>query len=110
MHRAGYRYRLHVSGLPGSPDIVMPRFRTILFVNGCFWHRHPGCRRTSTPQTNVKYWESKFNRNVARDEENHRALRQDGWKVLVIWECQTTNLTKLNELLSEMLPARMPPG
>ena len=106
MHRAGYRYRLHVSSLPGKPDIVMARHRTVVFVNGCFWHRHPGCRRASTPKNNADYWRQKFERNVAKDKKAHAALRQDGWTVIVIWECQTHDSSALANLLSDILPAR----
>ena len=106
MHRAGYRYRLHVSEMPGKPDIVMPRYRIAMFVNGCFWHRHPGCRHTSTPKTNTEYWQRKFAGNVARDGNAHAVLRQNGWTVLVIWECQTRNAVELANLLGGVLPPR----
>ena len=106
MHQAGYRYRLHVSGMPGKPDVVLPRYRTAVFVNGCFWHRHPGCKHASTPKTNVGYWAQKFERNVSRDEETHAALRREGWTVVVIWECQTRNAMQLASLLSAVLPPR----
>ena len=106
MHRAGYRYRLHVSDMPGKPDIVMPRYQTVVFVNGCFWHRHPGCRRASTPKTNTPFWERKFARNVARDRRAHKSLRRDGWTVLVVWECQTRDSQTLANTLCNMLPSR----
>ena len=107
IHRAGYRYRLHVRKLPGSPDMVMRKYRTVVFVNGCFWHRHPGCKQASTPKTNVDYWQGKFERNVARAEKNHAALRRDGWKVVIIWECQTRPTQELSELLTEVLPPQI---
>ena len=100
IHRVGYRYRLHVGKLPGKPDIVMRKYRTVVFVNGCFWHRHPGCRQASTPKTNVDYWNEKFERNVSRAKKNHETLEQDGWRVVVIWECQTRNILELSGLLS----------
>lgn len=106
VHGAGYRYRLHVKDLPGRPDIVMPRYRTVIFVNGCFWHRHTNCRYATTPGTNTGYWQNKFDRTVARDNVAHETLRQDGWNVLVIWECQTRDTAGLTSLLSEMLPRR----
>ena len=106
MHRTGYRFRLHVSGMPGKPDIVLPRFRTVIFVNGCFWHRHPGCRYAATPKSNVDYWERKFETNVVRDERSHASLRQDGWTVLIIWECQTRSREALVDTLSGILPPR----
>ena len=104
MHRAGYRYRLHVSEMPGKPDIVMPRHRTVVFVNGCFWHQHPGCRRASTPTTNADFWQRKLERNVARDKNNHTALRRDGWTVRIVWECQTRDNLVLMDTLSNILP------
>ncbi len=108
MHRSGYRYRLHVRDMPGAPDIVMPRYRTVVFVNGCFWHRHPGCRRASTPKTNTAFWERKFKNNVVRDEGVHAALQRDGWTVVVVWECQTRNSKTLADTLSDILPPRIP--
>ena len=107
IHRLGYRYRLHVSGMLGNPDIVMPRYRTVVFVNGCFWHRHPQCRRASTPKTNTEFWKRKFKRNVERDEMVHASLRRDGWTVLVIWECQTHKSEELQSLLLDILPAKI---
>ncbi len=103
IHRAGYRYGLHVKTLPGSPDIVMRKYRTVVFVNGCFWHRHPGCKQASTPKTNVDYWQGKFARNVARAKQNYDALQRYGWKVVVIWECQTKDTQELLDLLSRAL-------
>lgn len=88
LHRMGYRFRLHRRDLPGSPDIVLPRHRTVIFVHGCFWHRHPGCRRATTPKNNHEYWERKFNRNKDRDEKANAALEERGWKVLTVWECE----------------------
>ena len=104
IHRAGYRFRLHVKGMAGKPDIVMPRHKTVVFVNGCFWHRHPGCRYASTPKANAEYWQRKFEGNVARDEKVHAVLRDNGWNVLVIWECQTRDSTVLESLLADLLP------
>ncbi len=106
MHRAGYRFRLHVDGLPGKPDVVLPRHRIAMFVNGCFWHRHPDCRRATTPKTNEDYWQRKFSGNVARDQSARQALEEDGWAVLVIWECQTENREMLAALLDSVLPTR----
>lgn len=87
LHRAGYRFRLHRRNLPGCPDIVMPRHRIAVFVHGCFWHRHPGCSRASMPRTRRSFWEAKFTRNVERDTVVRRTLEQDGWHVVVVWEC-----------------------
>jgi len=87
LHAHGYRYRLHYRKLPGRPDIVMPGRRIAIFVHGCFWHRHPECRFTTTPETRPDYWAGKFKRNVERDAENIAALQDDGWRVAVVWEC-----------------------
>nr|WP_244616617.1 very short patch repair endonuclease [Youhaiella tibetensis] len=88
LHRAGYRFRLHAKDLPGKPDIVLPRFRTAIFVNGCFWHRHPGCRFATTPSTRPEFWQTKFNGNVERDARNQATLEAAGWQVMVVWECE----------------------
>jgi len=88
LHREGYRFRLHVGGLPGRPDIVLPRYRTAIFVHGCFWHRHEGCRSTTNPSTRPEFWQNKFSENVSRDARNQAALREAGWNVLVVWECE----------------------
>jgi len=84
----GYRYRLNVRSVPGSPDIVLRRYRTAIFVNGCFWHGHEGCSRFRIPQSNTAFWEKKIARNRSRDERNYAELRQNGWQVVVVWECQ----------------------
>jgi DNA mismatch endonuclease (patch repair protein) len=88
LHRRGLRFRLHDRKLPGSPDIVLPRFKSVIFVHGCFWHRHAGCRNATSPSTRKEFWEKKFQDNVRRDSRNQRALRRSGWRVLVVWECQ----------------------
>jgi len=88
LHRLGFRYRLHDPGLPGRPDLVLPKYRAVVFVHGCFWHRHRGCRRAATPKTNTQFWRRKFQKNRMRDERNRRKLSALGWKVVLIWECQ----------------------
>ena len=88
-HRLGFRFRLHRQDLPGRPDIVFPRYRAIIMVHGCFWHRHPGCKYAYTPKTRVQFWRKKFEGNVARDRRNELALSERGWRTMVIWECQT---------------------
>lgn len=93
LHRAGLRFRLHVKDLPGRPDIVLPRRRLVIFVHGCFWHRHPGCRFTTTPATNTEFWKTKFARNVERDADNIAAVRAAGWAVFVAWECEIKGST-----------------
>lgn len=86
-HRMGLRFRLHRKDLPGRPDLVLPKHRLAVFVHGCFWHRHPGCPRASTPSTRVDFWQAKFQTNVERDARQIAALEADGWNVLVLWEC-----------------------
>jgi DNA mismatch endonuclease (patch repair protein) len=88
LHAKGYRFRLHRRDLPGSPDIVLPRHRTAIFVHGCFWHRHPDCRGASTPKTNCEYWHQKFSANVMRDARAADELVKAGWKVAIVWECE----------------------
>ena len=88
--RHGYRYRLNVKSVPGKPDIVMRRYRTAIFVNGCFWHGHEGCEKFRMPQTNVAFWEHKIHRNRERDQKDYQMLHENGWQVIVVWECQLT--------------------
>ena len=88
LHRAGFRFRLHAKQLPGSPDVVLPKYRTAIFVHGCFWHRHPGCRNATMPSTRREFWREKFDGNVSRDLRNQAALVAAGWTVLTIWECE----------------------
>lgn len=112
MHRLGYRYRLHASQLPGKPDLSFPSRRVAVFVHGCFWHRHPGCRRgAALPVAQQDYWSRKFERTIARDTGNQAALEQKGWTVLVIWECQLQNadwVPQVQQALdaAELRPAR----
>lgn len=91
LHRAGLRFRLHTS-LPGKPDLVFPKHRAVVFVHGCFWHRHTGCRYATTPSSNAEFWQKKFDENVARDRRVARQLRKEGWRVFVMWECQLSFL------------------
>lgn len=88
LHARGFRYRLHRQGLPGRPDLVFPRYRAVIFVHGCFWHRHPGCPKATTPATRTEFWQRKFAGNVERDERNVRYLEADGWRVMIVWECE----------------------
>ncbi|AJD43576.1 DNA mismatch endonuclease Vsr [Rhizobium sp. SEMIA 4085] len=109
-HRLGYRYRLHVKGLPGSPDLVFPSRRKVIFVHGCFWHRHAGCRRASTPSTNVEFWNAKFQRNVARDRQKEVLLKSAGWGVLTIWECEAHDTVRIAQVISEFLQSAKTAG
>lgn len=88
LHRAGFRYRLHDKRLPGKPDIVLPKYRTAIFVNGCYWHRHPGCPKATTPKTNTAFWQQKFDETVRRDERKSAELIERGWLVITVWECE----------------------
>ena len=88
-HRMGFRFRLHRHDLPGSPDIVLPRHGKVIFVHGCFWHGHSGCPRSKRPSTNRDFWDKKIDGNIERDKLFQRELRSMGWKVLVVWQCQT---------------------
>ena len=88
LHAAGYRFRLHDRKLPGRPDIVLKRFYAVIFVHGCFWHRHPGCSSATTPRTRAEYWKPKFAKTIERDKRNAQALEDLGWRVITVWECQ----------------------
>ena len=98
----GYRYRLH-GRLPGRPDIVLPRLRKVVFVHGCFWHRHGYCKKASTPAQNKKFWLSKFAANKCRDKRNNRLLESEGWSVIIVWECQLKDLDALKMRLAKEL-------
>ncbi|PDS69647.1 very short patch repair endonuclease [Rhizobium phaseoli] len=102
VHRLGFRFRLHGKDLPGRPDLVFRRRRKVIFVHGCFWHRHH-CGRATTPRTNVEFWERKFSQNIARDNAALEALDVMGWSTLVIWECQTKDETQLARYLDTFL-------
>jgi len=100
----GYRFRLHAKKLPGKPDIVLPRYRSAIFVHGCYWHRHPGCKYAYTPKSRVAFWTRKFEGNVKRDREARRELKRLGWRVIVVWECQTKDPQTLARRLTQLLP------
>lgn len=108
LHRLGFRFRLHYSHLPGTPDIVLPRHKTVVFVHGCFWHGH-GCSRGKLPTTNTRFWKTKIAKNVARDLAAYDLLRQDGWQVIIVWGCETNSIAKLT-LLSHRLAAAIGSG
>jgi DNA mismatch endonuclease (patch repair protein) len=88
LHALGFRFRLHRKDLPGKPDIALSRYRTVVFVHGCFWHRHAGCNVATTPKSNTSFWVEKFDRNVARDTRSSELLEAQGWKVIIAWECE----------------------
>ena len=102
LHKHGYRFRLHRRDLPGTPDIVLPKYRTAIYVHGCFWHRHAKCQYATTPGTNKNFWEDKFTANVLRDRRTLRAIRRLGWTPIVVWECEAADETRLNHKLSKI--------
>ena len=102
-HRMGLRFRLHRKDLPGCPDLVLPKHRLAVFVHGCFWHRHEGCRFASTPKSQTEFWTEKFAANVVRDASQEVALRKLGWRVLVIWQCETKNEAVVERRLAELI-------
>ncbi|WP_432736433.1 very short patch repair endonuclease [Maridesulfovibrio sp. FT414] len=91
LHTEGFRFRLHDPKLPGKPDIVLKKHKAVIFVNGCYWHRHAGCAKTTTPKTRTLFWLNKFAETVARDKRKYRELEELGWKVIIVWECQLKN-------------------
>ncbi|WP_279237616.1 very short patch repair endonuclease [Dyella sedimenti] len=98
-HRLGLRFRLHAKQLPGTPDLVLPRWKTVVFVNGCYWHQHRNCPKAQPPKSNKEFWSNKFKTNVARDLRNYAQLEAMGWKVVIIWQCQITTLEQTMKLL-----------
>lgn len=103
LHKMGYRFRLHEKDLPGRPDIVLPKYRTVIFVHGCFWHRHEGCKFAYTPKSRVDFWEKKFSDNAERDKKTSEELARAGWKIVIVWECQMKNIPATKKFLSEQL-------
>lgn len=105
LHGRGYRFRLHDKKLPGSPDIVLPKYKTAIFVHGCFWHHHTGCKKATMPKQNADYWQGKMAENVQRDKRKERALLDAGWNVIVVWQCavDTHNPKELAAELDKLL-------
>jgi DNA mismatch endonuclease (patch repair protein) len=102
----GFRPAIKPAKLPGSPDVVLPSLRAVVFVHGCFWHRHDGCRRATTPSTRVEFWSAKFERNLARDRRVVRQLRRLGWSVLIVWECRARRVEELRRVERLLTAAR----
>lgn len=105
----GFRYRKNVKSLPGKPDIVLSKYKTVIFINGCFWHRHPGCKYATTPSSHQEFWQKKFTANVKNDQKNHKLLTESGWNVIVLWECEIEHdfvnlMIKLIKELRSQLP------
>lgn len=108
LHRAGFRFRLHARELPGKPDLILPKWRAAIFVHGCFWHRHSGCRFATTPATRPDFWSQKFRENVLRDQRNQAALDNQGWRVAIVWECDLRQGSDAMEKLVAWLRAGSP--
>ena len=102
MHGMGLRFRLHDRALPGTPDLVLAKHRTAVFVHGCFWHRHRACKLTTTPSTNAEFWKQKFDRNVRRDRANYASLKASGWRVICVWECELDHPQKLRRRIASL--------
>ena len=102
LHSMGYRFRLHSKDLPGSPDIVLPKYKTVIFVHGCFWHRHENCKYASTPKTRKEFWNKKFTENKKRDSEIQEKIKNLDWRSVVIWECETKNIENLREKIIDV--------
>lgn len=102
LHANGFRYRLHVKNLPGKPDIVLPKYKTVIFVHGCFWHGHEGCKYYVVPKTKTEWWLNKINGNIFNDTKSEQALKVSGWKVITLWECDLKSF-KLPKTLSSLL-------
>ena len=103
IYHLGYRYRLYQSDLPGKPDIVLPGRRKVIFIHGCFWHGHKECKRSARPSTNIPFWEEKLNKNIERDKQHLKQLRESGWDVLVVWQCELKDVDRLIEKLQHFL-------
>lgn len=104
LHKLGYRFRIHRKDLPGKPDIILPRYKTVVFVHGCYWHRHKGCKYAYTPKSRVSFWAEKFKGNVERDKKHQKQLKEMGWTVHVIWECEVEkDIEKVRARLQQLL-------
>lgn len=106
VHGMGFRYRLHVKDLPGKPDLVFPSRRAVIFMHGCFWHRHPGCKLARMPKSKLDFWRPKLEGNRERDLQNQEMLKKSGWRVLVIWECEMANIENVSNKVQEFLQGR----
>lgn len=102
LHKNGFRYRLHVKDMPGKPDIVLPKYKTVIFIHGCFWHGHEGCRYYVVPKTRTEWWLNKINGNIANDSKAETLLKAEGWKIINLWECELKKTT-INATFSNLL-------
>jgi DNA mismatch endonuclease, patch repair protein len=103
LHRLGFRFRKNVSSLMGKPDIVLPKYKTIIFVHGCFWHQHTECKKSRRPTTNIEFWNQKLDKNIKRDKETETELRNLGWKILTVWDCELKDKNLLIQKLKNSL-------
>lgn len=103
LHKLGFRFRINRKNFPGKPDIVLPKYKTVIFVHGCFWHHHAGCRIASNPKSNIDFWNKKFSNNIERDKKNQKALKEMGYRVVIIWECEVKSFLKNPDELRKML-------
>lgn len=103
LHKMGYRFRLNRKDLPGKPDIVLPKYNTVIFIHGCFWHQHKNCSRSNIPKTNDKYWIPKLEKNILRDKQVIKNLRKLNWNVFVLWECEIKNIKKIKREINRIL-------
>ncbi len=101
--KLGWKYRLYNTKLPGKPDIVISKIKTVIFINGCFWHQHKGCKYKAMPKANIQYWKNKLKRNIEKQKEDIKTLKKDGWKVNIIWECETKNENNLIKKFQKIL-------
>lgn len=102
LFKNGLRYRLHVKAMPGCPDVVLPKYKTVIFINGCFWHGHSKCKKSVPPKTNTEWWIRKIEKNIANDQKALILLEKDGWNIFVVWECDLKN-TKANDTLANLV-------
>lgn len=103
----GFRFRKNVKNLPGKPDIVLPKYKTVIFVHGCFWHQHKNCRKSTRPTSNTEFWNTKLDKNIERDKKNAQLLKKAGWKIITVWECELKNIEKLKKKLLRILSGNL---
>ena len=103
LHSLGFRFRLHQKSLPGKPDVVLKKYKSVIFVHGCFWHQHKGCKRSNMPKSNTAYWKPKLERNIKRDKHHKIELKKLGWKIITIWECESKNIEKIKKKILKLL-------
>lgn len=110
LHRSGFRFRIHRRDLPGCPDIVLPKYKTIIFVHGCFWHQHPGCRKATIPETNRDFWTEKLTKNTTRDFLICNELKKQGWKTIIVWQCELKKILEVPDILLKQIILSDPPN